>query len=308
MGSKKLKAIVVKGKNHTSLASPEKVYSLAKSLSRRSFGPATAKYRELGTAANLLAFNRIAALPTRNFQASTFADAPALSAEELAPVREKARKSCAGCTIGCEHIYGFGGGGSVRVEYESLFALGPLCAIGDPEKVLAASHLCDELGLDTISTGGTVAFAMECAERELLEGAPQFGDGDGLLQTISDIAHRRGLGDLLAEGSKRAAEKIGKNTLDFAPQVKGLEIPGGVLVAVEAICLVGEIHLVGPALVVVGPPGTDREPQGHRLESARFVARRWPWAARATPLAPDRQDRGPGECGRGDSLLGSIRG
>jgi aldehyde:ferredoxin oxidoreductase len=92
--------------------------------------------------------------------------------------------------------------------------------------VLAASRRCDELGIDTISAGGTIAFAMECRERGYLDDGPVFGDGEGLLIALDDIARRRGLGDLLAEGSRRAALAIGRDALDFAPQVKGLEIPG----------------------------------------------------------------------------------
>src|SRR5438874_5458126 len=108
MGSKKLKAVAVAGSQLVEVADPAGVIIAAKDVSKRSFGPATAKYRELGTVANLLTFNRLSALPTRNFQAGTFEDAQALSAEQLAPVRDKARKSCASCTIGCEHIYRFG--------------------------------------------------------------------------------------------------------------------------------------------------------------------------------------------------------
>jgi aldehyde:ferredoxin oxidoreductase len=115
----------------------------------------------------------------------------------------------------------------VRLEYENLFALGPLCGISDPDVVLAASKLCDELGLDTISTGGTIAFAMECAELGLINaGDLRFGNGDALLNTIQLVAGREGIGDLLAEGSRRAALSLGDGAIDFAPQVKGLEIPG----------------------------------------------------------------------------------
>jgi aldehyde:ferredoxin oxidoreductase len=118
-------------------------------------------------------------------------------------------------------------GGQVRLEYENLFALGPLCAIDDPEIVLAASHRCDELGLDTISTGGTIAFAMECAERRYIdESWLRFGDGPALLRAIELIASRVGIGELMAEGSRRMAFSVGHNSIAFAPQVKGLEIPG----------------------------------------------------------------------------------
>ena len=199
----------------------------ARDLRARSFGPATAKYRELGTLANLLAFNAISTLPTRNFQAATFDGAPQLAAEELSEMRQVARHSCASCTIGCEHIYKGRDGRKTRVEYENVFALGPMCGVSDPDAVLAASARCDDLGLDTISAGGTIAWAMECAERGLID-APwlRFGDADALLKVLDQIGERDGLGDLLAEGSRYAAEQIGQGSSAFAPHVKGMEMPG----------------------------------------------------------------------------------
>src|SRR5438105_2649060 len=152
------------------LSSSHFAIAAAKDLSQRSFGPATAKYRELGTVANLLTFNRFAALPTRNFQQGSFEGAANLSGEELNAAHRVARRSCAACTIGCEHIYA-GPAGEVRLEYETLFALGPLCGISDRDAVLHAAKLCDEYGLDTISAGATIAFAMECAERGLIHEA-----------------------------------------------------------------------------------------------------------------------------------------
>ncbi len=221
----------MRGNRRCSWARPAELVAYARSLSERSFGPATAKYRELGTATNLLLFNRLHALPTRNFQQGSFAQAEQISPEQLGLTREKTRASCAACTIGCEHIYALKGStpgsGGVRLEYENLFALGPLCGISDAETVLQASKLCDDLGLDTISAGGTIAFAMECVERGLLdEPWLRFGDGQALLRALQLIATREGLGDLLAEGSRRAADAIGQGSLAFAPQVKGLEIPG----------------------------------------------------------------------------------
>jgi aldehyde:ferredoxin oxidoreductase len=226
MGSKNLKAVAVAGTQLTRVADPAGVVAAAKDLSRRSFGPATAKYRELGTVANLLTFNRLAALPTRNFQQGQFAGAEALSGEALNGARRVARHSCACCTIGCEHIYA-GPDGEVRLEYESLFALGPLCGIADRDAVLRAARRCDQLGIDTISTGATIAFAMECAERGLLdEPGLCFGNADQLLSLVERIARRDGLGNLLAEGTRRAAAAIGGDAPDFAPHVKGLELPG----------------------------------------------------------------------------------
>jgi aldehyde:ferredoxin oxidoreductase len=227
MGAKRLKAVAVRAAAKVASADPQAVLGAARDLRARSFGPATAKYRELGTLANLLAFNAISTLPTRNFQAATFAGAPQLAAEELAQLHTVTRNSCASCTIGCEHIYRAKGGKQARVEYENVFALGPMCGVSDPDAVLAASGRCDELGLDTISAGGTIAWAMECAERGLID-APwlRFGDGDAVIRALEEIGARQGLGELLAEGTRRAAERVGGGSAAFALHVKGLELPG----------------------------------------------------------------------------------
>jgi aldehyde:ferredoxin oxidoreductase len=227
LGAKNLKAVLVRAGAKVAVHDQEAVLAAARDLRARSFGPATAKYRELGTLANLLAFNAVSTLPTRNFTAATFAEAPKLAAEQLHELRGVARNSCASCSIGCEHIYSRKGGGSQRMEYENVFALGPLCGVSDPDDVFAASARCDELGLDTISAGGTIAWAMECAERGLID-APwlRFGDGPAVLRALDEIGAREGLGALLSEGSRRAAEVVGQGSLDFAPQVKGMEMPG----------------------------------------------------------------------------------
>src|SRR3954453_14873722 len=232
LGSKLLKAIAVRPATKVPSAHPRAVLEAARDLRTRSFGPATAKYRELGTLANLLAFNAIPTLPTRNFREATFSDAPRLAAEDLAEARGIARDSCASCSIGCEHIYKTsptqpGGGKQVRVEYENVSALGPLCGVSDPDAVLEASRRCDELGLDTISAGGTIAWARECAEKGLID-APwlRFGDADALLRALGEIGAREGLGELLAEGSRAAGHPTGAGSIAFAPQVKGMELPG----------------------------------------------------------------------------------
>jgi aldehyde:ferredoxin oxidoreductase len=226
LGSKNIKAIAVRGTKRVEWARPRELTELSRDLSKRSFGPATAKYRELGTAANLLTFNRFGTLPTRNFQQGTFDEAPNLSPEQLRVEHAKTRASCVACTIGCEHIYSVGKN-NVRIEYENLFALGSLCGVSDGEAVLRASQRCDDLGIDTISAGGTIAFAMECVERGLLdEPWLTFGSGDAVLRALDLIGHREGVGALLADGSRLAAETIGQGSIAFAPQVKGLEIPG----------------------------------------------------------------------------------
>ena len=166
-------------------------------------------------------------LPTRNFSEAVFEGAPALAAEELAAARGVTRSSCASCAIGCEHLYKGKGGTKVRMEYQNVSALGSLCGVADADAVLAASARCDELGIDTISAGGTIAWAMDCAERGLLD-APwlRFGSGAALLRALDEIGSGTGLGPLLGLGSRAAAEVLGSGSLALTAQVKGLELPG----------------------------------------------------------------------------------
>lgn len=228
LGSKNIKAILVRGSQRCEWANETGLVSYAKQLSQESFGPATAKYRELGTASNLLVFNRMNCLPTRNFTAGSMEGSESLSPQQLELAHDKVQVSCAACTIGCTHIYGKqSGDAGTRIEYENIFALGPLCGISNQDTVIQASRLCDEFGMDTISAGGTIAFAMECAERGYLDDETlRFGNDERLLKLIPQIANRTESGMLLADGSKRAAMEIGQDTIEFAPQVKGMEIPG----------------------------------------------------------------------------------
>ena len=228
LGSKNIKAILVRGSQRCQWADETGLVNYAKQLSKASFGPATAKYRELGTASNLLVFNRMNCLPTRNFTAGSMEGSESLSPQQLQLAHDKVQVSCAACTIGCTHIYGKRSGKSgTRIEYENIFALGPLCGITNQDTVIQASQLCDNFGMDTISVGGTIAFAMECAERGYLDDTLlRFGNDERLLQLIPQIASRTEMGALLANGSKRVAMEIGQDTIDFAPQVKGMEIPG----------------------------------------------------------------------------------
>jgi aldehyde:ferredoxin oxidoreductase len=227
LGAKNVKAVAVRPRTKVAPADPAGVLAAARELRTASFGAATAKFRELGTLANLLAFNAVSTLPTRNFTAATFEGAQQLSAEELSELRGVTKNSCASCAIGCEHIYRRKGGKQVRVEYQNVFAVGSMCGVADADDVLEASARCDELGLDTISAGGTIAWAMECAERGLLD-APwlRFGDGRAVLRALDEIVEGTELGTLLAQGSRRAAEAVGGGSADFAPHVKGLEMPG----------------------------------------------------------------------------------
>ena len=227
LAAKNLKAVAVAGTAKVAPADPAAVLAAAADLRERSRGRSTSKYRELGTMASVLALNALSSLPTRNFAEATFAGAEGLGAQELAQAREVTRRSCASCTIGCTHLYTDAGGRKVRMEHQSVASLGSGCGVDDPEAVLAATALCDELGLDTISAGGTIAWAMECAGHGLLD-VPwlRFGDGGAVLRALREIGDGSGVGPLLALGSRGAAAVVGQGSPAFAAQVKGLEVPG----------------------------------------------------------------------------------
>jgi aldehyde:ferredoxin oxidoreductase len=156
LGSKNIKAIAVRGTRRVEWAQPRELAELSRDLSKRSFGPATAKYRELGTAANLLTFNRFGTLPTRNFQQGTFDEAPNLSPEQLRTEYSRTRASCVACTNRLR-AYLFRRWRRRTHRIRESVRVGSLCGVSDHAAVLRASQRCDELGIDTISAGGTIA-------------------------------------------------------------------------------------------------------------------------------------------------------
>jgi aldehyde:ferredoxin oxidoreductase len=237
VGAKRVKAIVVRGRGDVRVADPARTAAIAATLRSRAVGPATAKYRVTGTGANLRVLARMGQLPTRNFRAATFAGTDAVTPERARESRGdylELRAGCAGCPVQCEHMYVRKGRASETAaasEYESVWAFGPNCGVSDLDAVLDAIRACDALGLDTISTGSAIAFAMECAERGLIDAhvfGPrlQFGNAAVLQPAIRAIAARAEFGDVLAGGVRAAAAAIGGDAASFAMHAKGLELPG----------------------------------------------------------------------------------
>jgi aldehyde:ferredoxin oxidoreductase len=236
--AKRLKAVALRGRGEVAIADPAATAQIAGRLKERALGPKTAKYRILGTGANLRVLQRMGQLPTRNFTAATFEGAERVTPERARESRGsylELRAGCAGCPVQCEHLYvrkDRDRRSAAASEYESVWAFGPNCGVDDLDAVLDAIGRCDELGLDTISTGSAIAFAMECAQHGLVPADAfgvaelRFGNGAVLLPAIEAIAMRRGLGDLLADGVRAAAARIGGDASRFAMHAKGLELPG----------------------------------------------------------------------------------
>ncbi len=236
MGSKNLKAIAIRGSKPIQVADLAGLQERCLPLIKLAQGPATEKYRILGTPSNVLAMNRIGVLPTRNFQQTTFEAAEKVSGEVMHANYTQKAVGCAGCVIACEQVtavnQGPYAGARVSVDYESLYALGPNLGIDYFPAIIKLADECDRLGLDTMSTGVCIGWAMEAYERGILSTAEcdglelRFGNHEAAVALVSKIAEREGLGDLLADGVKRASEKLGRGSERFAMHIKGLEMPG----------------------------------------------------------------------------------
>jgi aldehyde:ferredoxin oxidoreductase len=237
MGSKNLKAVAVRGTKDVNVADLEGFKEFIKMIHERMKGPATRKYRTLGTPENVLVLNALAALPTRNFTQATFEGAEKVSGEYLNEHYVKKIIGCATCAMRCDHIAvvpeGPYKGSTSRMEFECLWALGPSCGVDRLDAIIEAMRLCNHYGVDGISAGVTVGFAMDLYENGILtkdktDGMDlRFGNHEALIEMIKGIGSRSGwLGDVLAEGTKLAAEKIGKSANQYAPHIKGLELPG----------------------------------------------------------------------------------
>jgi aldehyde:ferredoxin oxidoreductase len=237
MGSKNLKALAVRGTRDVNVADLEGFKEFVKMIHERMKGPATKKYRTLGTPENVLVLNSLAALPTRNFTQATFEGADKVSGEYLNEHFVKKIVGCATCAMRCDHIAvvpeGQYKGSTSRLEFECLWALGPDCGVDRLDAIIEAMRLCNYYGLDGISAGVVIGFAMDLYEhgiitKEQTDGVDlRFGNAEALVQMVRKIGLREGwLGDVLAEGSMRAAEKIGKGAEEYACHIKGLELPG----------------------------------------------------------------------------------
>ncbi len=236
MGSKKLKAIAVRGTRDVKVPEPEEFLEYVKMLHERQKGPAATKYRTLGTPLNVLVHNSLGALPTRNFTNATFEGAEKVSGEYLSERFVARIVGCSSCAMRCEHVAvvpeGPYKGATTRTEYEPLWALGPHCGVDRLDAIIEAMAMCNYYGLDNLSTGNIIGFAMDCYENGVLtekdtDGLDlSFGNADAMVQILRKIGTREGLGDILAEGVKRAAEKIGNGAEKYANHIKGLEMTG----------------------------------------------------------------------------------
>ncbi len=235
MGSKNLKAVVVRGTGEPSLAEPEPMRTLCKAMQKEVGGDAvkSSSLRKLGTAYVPPVTNELGILPTRNFQTGRFEGVDKIDGHALLEKYLIRAKPCYKCPIACGRDTevkepGYEGKGE-GPEYETIAALGSSCGVDNLAAITKANYLCNELGLDTISMGVTISCAMEMVEDGILSedevGRPlSFGDGDAVIALVRQTGYREGFGDELAEGSYRLAAKYGHP--EYSMTAKKLEIPG----------------------------------------------------------------------------------
>ncbi|UCD91899.1 MAG: aldehyde ferredoxin oxidoreductase family protein [Methanobacteriota archaeon] len=223
-GSKNLKAVCVEGTKTVPIADGKKLKEVIRQIAdnvkeERDEGAAFYKY---GTSNAVDYASEKDRIPTRNYQQGEFEGTEEITGETLYQKYDVDMVGCCPCLIKCQ---GDIAGGRERPEYETLAMLGSNCGIDDLEFIIEGNTLCNQLGLDTISTGGVIGFAMECSMLGLIDEKFDFGDGELLVELIRKIAYREGVGDILADGVRKAAERIGNNADKLAVHVKGLEIP-----------------------------------------------------------------------------------
>ncbi|MBC8385941.1 MAG: aldehyde ferredoxin oxidoreductase family protein [Candidatus Cloacimonetes bacterium] len=225
MGSKNLKAIAVNGNIPVSIRYPEKLKELNSRLDRLiDKNPVTGKSLQiLGTSVLVNVINAHGMFPTENFRRGVFNDAEGISGEKIEETILQNRSACFRCPIACGRNTKTLSKKGEGPEYESVWAFGAHLGVNDLQKATEANYACNELGLDTISTGSTIGCAMELSEKGVFPEVLNWGDSDKLVQLVHDIAYQKGIGKDLGLGSKRLSEKYGKPELSM--QVKGLEIP-----------------------------------------------------------------------------------
>jgi len=230
MGSKRLKAVVVQGHRNVDVADPKRFNEVRKEYTKTLVTDSMKSFGKFGTAGGVESYSTQGIWPTRNFQAGSFHAHEALSGERMHETILVGRDTCTACPVSCKRevevtmpdgtkvVKEYGG-----PEYETVSSLGSLLENERLDYVALANQLCNAYGLDTISTGVVVAWAMEASEKGVLKDRFAWGDGAAACRLVEDIALRRGLGDILAEGVKRASERLGGQ--EFAMHVKGSEVP-----------------------------------------------------------------------------------
>ena len=237
MGSKRLKAVAVYGKKRVPMADP----TAFSSESKKQFelldqSMVKVALESFGTNTVIDMVHAKGGFPTRNWQSGVFPDLEEINAQALTEKVLVEPKGCFACPLRCARVTvirkgKYKGAGGEGPEYESVGTFGGQCAVKDMEAITMAHYLCNDYGMDTVSAGSSIAFAMECYEKGILTRADTdgldltFGNAEVMVELVHKIGKREGFGNFLAEGTKRMAQKLGRGTEKFAMHVKGLELP-----------------------------------------------------------------------------------
>jgi len=222
MGSKKLKAIVIKGSGKIEFADLEGLKEFRRWM-QENIVSKLSSLTKYGTPAISILTNEVGALPTRYWQEGSFEEFEKINPNVLNKYLKRST-ACYACPVACGKMRSIGEVEVEGPEYETLYALGSLCYNSDPEVLIKANELCDRYGLDTITVGNVIAFYMACSEAGEVEEKVVFGDNKGILELIRKITFREGVGDILAEGTRIVAEKL--NVSVEPVHVRGLEPAG----------------------------------------------------------------------------------
>jgi aldehyde:ferredoxin oxidoreductase len=257
MGSKNLKAVAVRGKQRPAVADRAGVQAVAR-WGAEHFGDSDIYgMGMLGTAEVLRYQNQAGGLPTRNWSSGVFEGWEAIDGQAMYDTILKGRDTCFACVVRCKRVVEVTEG-PYKVdpryggpEYETLATFGSYCGVDDLAAIAYANQVCNQYGVDTISCGATVAWAMDCFEKGLINAGDtggielRFGNAEAMVKVVEMIARREGLGDLLAEGSARAAEKIGRGTQELVVAVKGQELPAHMPQVKRSLALIYAVNPFG---------------------------------------------------------------
>ncbi len=274
MASKNLKAVAVRGHQRPELADPDALKALARWGASHVDESGVAGFKRLGTAALINAQNAVGGLPTHNWSSGVFEGAEAISGERMAETILQDGDTCYACAVRCKRIVAVTAG-DYEVdpryggpEYESIATLGSYCGVSNLEAVARANQLCNMYGMDTIACGGTIAWAMDCFERGLLTTEDtggldlHFGNAKAMVALVEQIGKGEGFGQVLGEGSARAAEILGVGQ-ELVAAVKGRELPAHMPQVKRTMAL----------LYAVNPGGADHTVYEHGTSYARFPER-----------------------------------
>jgi len=275
MGSKKLKAIVVKGTRKPQFKDEGKLVKIAKDFaSRFKSYPGQLRLHQWGTTITTKLFSTGGQLPTFNWRSGVFDGVDKIAGDFIETIMDVKKTGCYACPVRCKRLVGAREPIEIdqeytSLEYESMAALGSYIGVDDPYIVSKAIELCNKYTIDTISLGGTIAFAMDCYENGILteeetDGLElRFGNKDVVIPLIEKIVKKEGIGRLLAEGSRRAAQAIGRNAERYAVECKGVEYPAHEprvkrsLALVYSVCPIGADHMASEHDPSIGPDAPD---------------------------------------------------